>query len=171
MNIGCRYSEGAVVWDGNAATDAFPDSMQYVFNRTKLSVTGHNKFWDSSVYYARQNGGAYNFIIDEQNFKGLPDDAQFWDDLFANSTKWGLRTYEQDWMDAQTLEYRPLMTNITLGKTWLKQMADAALKHGITIQYCMSLSRHILQSLENTAVTQARVTNDYMTNWNYRNIK
>ncbi len=73
-------------------------------------------------------------------------------------------------MDAQTLEYRPLMTNITLGKIWLKQMADAALRHGITIQYCMSLSRHILQSLENTAVTQARVTNDYMTDWNYRKI-
>jgi hypothetical protein len=76
----------------------------------------------------------------------------------------------KDWMDAQTLEYIPLMTNITLGKIWLKQMADAALRHGITIQYCMSLSRHILQSLENTAVTQARVTNDYMTDWNYRKI-
>ncbi len=48
-------------------------------------------------------------------------------------------------MDAQTLEFEPLRNNITLGKKWLKDMGDAALKHGISIQYCMSLSRHILQ--------------------------
>ena len=71
-------------------------------------------------------------------------------------------------MDAQTIEFQPLMTNVSVGKKWLKEMGNAALKHGITIQYCMSLSRHILSSLENNAVTQARVTNDYATNWNYR---
>lgn len=70
-------------------------------------------------------------------------------------------------MDAQSLAFDPLNTNLTLGKKWLNDMGKAALKHGITIQYCMSLSRHILQSLESSAVTQARVTNDYDTNWNY----
>lgn len=59
------------------------------------------------------------------------------------------------------------MTNITLGKTWLKQMGNAALAYNITLQYCMSLSRHALQSLEIEAVTQIRVTNDYATNWQY----
>ena len=76
-------------------TEAFPDSMQYVFNVTKQFVTGHNKFWDSAVTYAKQNGGDYNFIVDEQNFKALPNDERFWDDLFSNATKWGLKTYEQ----------------------------------------------------------------------------
>lgn len=31
----------------------------------------------------------------------------------------------------------------------------------------MSLSRHVLQSVEIDAVTQVRVTNDYATNWDY----
>lgn len=157
--------KGATVWNGNAPTEAFPDSMQYVYNRTHLPVTGHNKFWDSAVVYAKQNGGDYNFIIDEQNFKALPNEERFWDDLFANSSKWGLKTYEQvtfkffsqylyetfkmikfkDWMNIQTIEFLPLVTNITLGKKWLKDMGSAALKHEMSIQYCMSLSRHILQ--------------------------
>lgn len=162
-----RNSKGALIWDGNAPTEAFPNSMQYIYNETKMPVTGHNKFWDSHVAYAKKNGGDYDFIIDETNFKALPNEERFWDDLFSNSSKWGLVTYEQDWMDAQTLEFVPLMTNISLGKKWLKDMGNAALKHNITIQYCMSLSRHILSSLENNAVTQARVTNDYATNWNY----
>lgn len=90
-----RYSKGALIWDGNVPTDAFPNSMQYVYNKTKMSVTGHNKFWDSRVKYAKKNGGGYDFLIDESNFKALPNEERFWDDLFANSSKWGLRTYEQ----------------------------------------------------------------------------
>jgi len=55
------------------------------------------------------------------------------------------------------------MTNITLGKTWLKQMGRAALANNITLQYCMSLPRHVLQSLEIDAVTQIRVkSNTYI---------
>lgn len=46
-------------------------------------------------------------------------------------------------------------------------MGDAALENEITLQYCMSLSRHVMQSLEIDAVTQIRVTNDYATNFEY----
>ena len=70
-------------------------------------------------------------------------------------------------MNHQTLDFTPLMTNLTLGRDWLEQMASAAKKHNMTVQYCMSLPRHVLQSVEFDAVTQIRVTNDYATNWNY----
>ena len=41
---------------------------------------------------------------DEQNRTiALPQDQLFWDDLFANATKWGLEMYEQDWLDVQYL--------------------------------------------------------------------
>lgn len=49
----------------------------------------------------------------------------------------------------------------------MHQMGNAAKKFNLTLQYCMSLSRHVLQSLEIDAVTQIRVTNDYATNWDY----
>ena len=84
-----------------------------------------------------------------------------------DSAEWGLLTYEQDWMNHQTLDFTPLYTDIDLGRRWLKQMGNAAEKFNITIQYCMSLSRHVLASVEIQAVTQVRVTNDYATNWQY----
>ena len=42
--------------------------------------------------------------MDDQNRTiALPQDQLFWDDLFANATKWGLEMYEQDWLDVQYL--------------------------------------------------------------------
>ncbi len=143
-------------------------SSEYMYYKTGLPVTAHNKYWDIKVEYATDNGGNYNFILDPFTQRSLPNDQTFWMDLFSNATKWGLKTYEQDWLNHQTLDFTPLMTNITLGRTWLKQMGNAALAYNITIQYCMSLSRHALQSLEIDAVTQIRVTNDYATNFQYQ---
>lgn len=36
----------------------------------------------------------------------LPQDQQFWDDLFREGKKWGLEMYEQDWLDIQFLLMR-----------------------------------------------------------------
>lgn len=131
-------------------------------------MTAHNKFWDISVQYAKKNGGQYNFILDSFTGKSLPDDQEFWNDLLYNaSSRWGLKTYEQDWLNHQTLDFTPLLTNLSLGRRWLMDMGRAAKSNGLTVQYCMSLSRHIMQSLEIDAVTQARVTNDYATNFEY----
>ena len=49
----------------------------------------------------------------------------------------------------------------TLGTRWLAQMNEGALKNGLTIQYCMAYARHLMQSLEAPAVTQARASDDY----------
>ena len=40
-----------------------------------------------------------------------------------------------------------------VARDWLMQMGEAARKNGLTIQYCMSYPRHILQSLEIPVVT------------------
>ena len=33
----------------------------------------------------------------------LPQDSQFWAQLFKDSKKWGMEMYEQDWLDVQYL--------------------------------------------------------------------
>ena len=48
--------------------------------------------------------------------------------------------------------------DLTLGRMWLRQMGNAASKNGMTVQYCMSPSRHALQSLEIPSVTQVHVS-------------
>jgi hypothetical protein len=50
---------------------------------------------------------------------------------------------------------------VTAGSAWLKAMADAATGLGITIQYCMALPRHMLESTLHPAVTNARASGDY----------
>jgi len=47
-----------------------------------------------------------------------------------------------------------LHSDLTLGTRWLTQMATAARRCGMTIQYCMSQPRHVLTALLLPSVTQ-----------------
>ena len=53
-------------------------------------------------------------------------------------------------------ERLPLLTRSALAaRAWLREMGAAALDAGVSVQYCMSFVRHVLQSVEIRAVTQA----------------
>ena len=136
--------------------------MVGLYGKTNLKSTAHAKFWSNLTVYATENGGKYEFLIDKNNRKSLPVEQVFWDDLFFNASKWGLHTYEQDWMISQTRNFKPLISNVTLGRDWLIQMGRGAAKYNVSILYCMSLSRHILQSLEVPQVVIARASTDYI---------
>ena len=66
-------------------TDPYVKNLTAVGRYTDASTTGLN-------LNVKKNGGKYNFIIDDFTGKSLPDDQSFWNDLFANATKWGLKT-------------------------------------------------------------------------------
>ena len=51
--------------------------------------------------------------------------------------------------------------SLDASSTWLRSMADAATALGLTIQYCMPLPRHMLESTQFQAVTNARASGDY----------
>jgi hypothetical protein len=141
--------------------DVFPHGLEYVWNRTGWPVQGHNRFWAADTTYATRNGGDYSFLVDEQSGFALPSSQRFWDDLLRNSSLWGLRVYEQDWLDTEFDNFPPLTQSATLARQWLSQMGKAADSTGMTIQYCMSHCRHILASVEIPSVTQARASGDY----------
>ncbi|CAH1778788.1 unnamed protein product [Owenia fusiformis] len=137
----------------------FPDGLQKFYDATGWPVSAHNRWWSPKTTYAKQNGGDFNFIVEAK--KAIPVDMGFWDYLMRESKKWGLVNYEQDWLDVEFGGLNATLTDINLGRTWLHQMGKAAQENGLTIQYCMSNPRHILQSLEIPVVTQARVSDDY----------
>ncbi|XP_076448120.1 uncharacterized protein LOC143284887 [Babylonia areolata] len=149
---------GVKTWE--AMPDIFPKGMSYVYQQTGLRAVGHNRYWSNDTTYATQNGGRYNFIL-EHTGKAVPDDQKFWIDLLTNASHWGLYTYEQDWLDVEFEGVHALHSDLTLGAKWLRQMAQGAVVNNMTIQYCMSPARDILQTLENSVVTQARVSHDY----------
>ncbi|CAC5388315.1 unnamed protein product [Mytilus coruscus] len=68
----------------------------------------------------------------------------------------------KDWLNIQTLFTGALQTDLNLGETWLRQMGNAAKTYGLSLQYCMALPRHALQSLTIPQVTQVRVSEDYL---------
>lgn len=148
----------------------FPDGLDYVYNHTGWAIVGHNRYWSDNNVYAKQNGGQYDFIIDKDTQTALPTDQKFWDFLMHSSRQWGLRVYEQDWLFTEVQRVAALTQDPTIGRMWLRQMGTAAQRNGLNIQYCMSWPRHILQSVEIPAVTQARASGDYhaglTTQWN-----
>ena len=150
---------GIVNWSATAA--ALPHGFERVRAATGWDVQAQSRFWSAENVYARENGGAHEFALDRRGGMALPLSAEFWEDIFSRARRWGMVTYEQDWMDAQHDRFPPLLRSATLGRQWLTQMGDAAGKQGVSLQYCMAYCRHVMQSLESLAVTQVRASGDY----------
>ena len=92
----------------------------------------------------------------------LPLEQRFWDDLLRNASDWGMVVYEQDWLYTEFLGLNAtLLQSATGARKWLTQMATAASRVGVTVQYCMEMARFVLQSATLPAVTQIRASDDY----------
>ncbi|XP_050418353.2 uncharacterized protein LOC126831744 [Patella vulgata] len=148
---------GTIHWDSLASV--FPSGMRKVYENTQWPVLAHNMYWSNQTTYAKQNGGNYNFILDPDG-KALPFEERFWNDLFKYSKTWGLVVYEQDYMNDNTDYINQSISDVYSAKTWMMEMGNAARKNGLTIQYCMDYSKHLLTALEIPVVTQARVMQD-----------
>ena len=95
----------------------------------------------------------YSFVPDESNQKTLPiGNDSFWFDLLRPA---------HGWLDRQTIDFLPICTDIHLEHQWLTSMGAAAEKIGMNIQYCMSLPKHILTTLQIPRMTYARVSTGY----------
>ena len=98
---------GVTNW--TARPDVFPDGFGYLTSQLRWPVQGHNRYWDAASTYATANGGSYPFIRDLPSGFALPDSQLFWDDLMRNASLWGLRVYEQDWLN--DVSTRPAHSN------------------------------------------------------------
>ena len=132
------------------------DGFGALANATGWGLMAHNRYWSASTPYARQNGGEWPFEVDRATGFAVPLGRAFWDHLFGRARErgWRLATYEQDWMNFQHERMQVLTRDATAARAWLRDMGDAALSAGVCVQYCMSYSRHVLQSVESAAVTQ-----------------
>ncbi|KAJ9459555.1 hypothetical protein DIPPA_32060 [Diplonema papillatum] len=147
--------------------------LKRLHEETGWPFIAHNRFWAIDTTYATFNGGSYEFSDPITGDYVVPLEQRFWDDLLGNASKWGLKTYEQDWLYNEYNSVPLLHESPTQARTWLMQMGEAAYKHDINIQYCMPYPRHALQSLEIKQVSQMRVSDDYVPggnkpppNWN-----
>jgi hypothetical protein len=150
----------------------FPEGGLTQFQKTiRRPIVAHNRYWSADTDYAKGNGGKWDFIL-EYTGQGpsyanyaIPTQQEFWNFLIGGAKQdFSLITYEQDWLDTEYDTLQHLRTDVTLGRTWLREMNYGAETNGVTVQYCMSYPRHILQTVEAPAVTQARGSDDYYPN-------
>jgi hypothetical protein len=83
-------------------------------------------------------------------------DPKYWDSMTARMADAGVVTYEQDWLDKNA---EPEF-NLTDPDAYLDNMANACSQHKVTMQYCMPLPRHYLQSSKYSNLTAIRTSGD-----------
>ena len=108
------------------------------------------RYWSDNTVYAKENGGKYQFLVEKSAQLAMPLEQTLWDDLIANKTMQGvpMSVYEQDWMYNEWQGLAAVRSSATLARRWLIQMGRGAAKQNVTVQYCMSLARMALQSVE-----------------------
>ena len=158
--------KGAVeLWEPR--DDVFPDGFN--FQPPNLPLVLHNRWFSANNNtYINDLGFADSFIVESAVDFALPIKSDVFLYLMGRAKKWGMTVYEQDWLITVWESMSVTKANVTAASSWLAAMADAASELGLTIQYCMPLPRHMLESTKHQAVTNARASGDYhpgATNW------
>lgn len=111
-----------------------------------LPLVTHARWIDEESPYRQQYEISGNVAID----------PAYWDAVGAYLQNAGVVTYEQDWLRGPAL---PLF-NLHDWDAFLDEMARAAAENGLTMQYCLALPRHYLQSSKYDNITTIRVSDD-----------
>jgi hypothetical protein len=129
-----------------AAPDLFPTGLQSFQEATGLPLVVHARWIDAASPYRSEYAVSGNVLTD----------PRYWDDRLGTLARSGVIVYEQDWLGAQA---QPLY-NLADPEQFLGNMADAAQRAGLNLQYCMPLPRHYLHTVKYGNVTSIRVSED-----------
>lgn len=76
-------------------------------------------------------------------------------------TKWGMTSFEPDFLRQNFICVSEFVENATAQHTWFDGMAAAADTLGLAMQWCMATPSDLLLALDYPSVTNLRVTSDY----------
>src|SRR5262249_46847248 len=111
-----------------------------------IPIVTHARWIDDDSPYRGEYRMSNNVVID----------SRYWDKVMNYLRDAGVATYEQDWLSGLA------QTNFDLldPATFLDDMAQAAAREGLTLQYCMPEARHYLQASKYSNVTTIRTSPD-----------
>jgi len=149
-------TQGLVLWEPRP--EIFPNGMKDVQKQIGgLPLVLHNRWFEQDNDYATKL--KFPFITEKSY--GLPTSEETYLYLMGKAKEGGLLVYEQDWLDHQYLQMEATQNNVTNAHNWMMYMNNAALKLDLTIQLCMPLPLHVLQSSLMDSVTHIRASGDY----------
>jgi len=148
------YPKGtAAAWDGAggvydylAAPALFPEGLANFQRALKTPLVTHARWIDPASPYRALYSMSGNVVLD----------PAYWSSIASYLKSSGAVAYEQDWLDANALP----AFNLQDGDAFLGNMAAGMAQQGLSMQYCMPLPRHILQSSNYSNLTTARISND-----------
>jgi hypothetical protein len=117
----------------------------------------HNRWFENDTDYYTQM--KFPFVVEKGYALPLTEEPFIY--FMSKASNWGLKVYEQDWLVDQFLNMDATQTDIALAENWMNNMNSAAQKSGVTIQLCMPLPCHVLQTVAMNQVTQIRASGDY----------
>jgi hypothetical protein len=136
---------GTYLYEADATL--FPAGLKAFQQSLALPLLTHNRWIDTASPYRSQ------FTMSND----VSTDPAFWTQIAAYIKDAGAITYEQDWLNDMAL---PSTANLVDQEAFLDNMARAMATAGISIQYCMPLPKHYLQSTKYPNVVTSRVSND-----------
>lgn len=140
------WSSHGGIWTYTASPGIFQPDLTTFQQSLGVPLTVHARWIDVASPYR----GQYKISGD------VATDPQYWEDTAAYLQSSGVTTFEQDWLglNAQTA------LNLTDPQAFLDNMAASMAKRGITMQYCMALPKHFLQTTKYGNVTTIRTSGD-----------
>ena len=143
---------------GGDAVDGPPSSWYQL----GLPTVTHSRFYEPTNDYITGKApglppDASKWVWINGSDAAVSTSAEFFSHIFSRAQKgMGMATYEQDFLTKSYESIPALQSQVGLAKAWLAAMAHGAQVTNATLQYCMALPRHILQSASFQRVTHAR---------------
>ena len=144
-----RWNRYGGTMDYTADPGLFPQGLGAFQRKLDLPLVVHGRWVDRESPYQKQ-----------YKFSGVaPIDPAYWEDRMTYLATNGVVCYEQDWLD-QIYFNSEMCRVIGVGDEFADGMANAAARHGLTLQYCMPLPRHFLQGARYSNLTTIRTSGD-----------
>lgn len=147
---------GLVRWEPRP--EVFPEGLEAFQQALGLPLVAHNRWFDSVNDYLDE----YEFVIEGD--MALPTGQGVFDRFMADAKRWGVFTYEQDWLVTQYWGLSYLRSHVDHAADWMGHMDAAAAGQGLTMQLCMPGAAHLMDSVFRQTPTTTRTSTDYKAN-------
>ena len=141
-----NWSSHSGIWTYDASPSLFPQGLAAFQNALGTSLVTHARWIDANSPYRSQYAMSGNVSID----------PKYWDDVADRLHSANVSTYEQDWLG----ESAHADFNLRDPYAFLGNMSASMAKRGLTVQYCMALPKHFLESSRYSNVTTVRTSGD-----------
>ncbi len=163
LGVPLAYMQLDSWWYPKGSSDSWSAAGgEYVYAADKkLFATGLPAFQSSLalplITHARWIDPASPYQTQYKMSNNVSTDPAFWGAIAAYLATSGVTVYEQDWLNQNAL---PLTNNLVDQDAFMDSMASAMAARGVTMQYCMPLARHFLQSTKYDNLVTTRVSGD-----------